>query len=106
MVGQLRIFAAILAELRHPGVTLAMAALPHQFLKALVYPVRHQELRVFRPAINAFREPDFFLAQRLAVRGAGVLLVRSAIGDMAVDDNERRPVLWVSEKLERPLLPF
>ena len=69
-----------------------MSALTEQLLKPLVHAIRHQELGIFRPAVISLRQPDLFLAQRLAVRRAGVLLVRGAVGDVAIDDDERGPV--------------
>ena len=54
--------------------------------------VGHEELGVLRPAVVPLGEPDLLLAERLAVGGAGVLLVRRAPGDVAVDDDQRRPV--------------
>ena len=38
--------------------------------------------------------------------GAGVLLVRRTIGDVAVDDDEGRPVVGVLERVERPAQHF
>jgi hypothetical protein len=57
------------------------------FLKMLAYPIRDKKLRIYRPAVVALRQPDFFLAQRFAVRRAGVLLIRRTVGDVAVDDD-------------------
>ena len=68
----------------------------------LVHAVRDQEFRVLRPTIIVFGEPDFFFAQRLAVRRAGVLFVRRAVGDVAVHDDQRGPVRGVVERFERP----
>ena len=39
------------------------------FREMFVDAVRHQELRVFGPSISALGQADFFLAQRLAMRG-------------------------------------
>ena len=48
----------------------------------------HQELGVRRPAIALFGQANLFFAERLAVSGLGVLLVRSAVSDVAVNDDE------------------
>ena len=37
---------------------------------------------------------------------AGILLVRRAVGDVAVDDDQRRAILHVLERLERPVEHF
>ena len=93
---------AVLGELRHPGVARAASALAQLLLEVLVHAVRHQEFRVLRPAVVALGQPDLFFAQRLAVRRAGVLLVRRAIRDVAVHDDQRRPVVGCLKRAERP----
>src|SRR5262249_2080205 len=45
-------------------------------IEMLSHPVGDKELRLLRPAVGAFREPDLFLAQGLAVSGSGIDLVR------------------------------
>ena len=45
--------------------------------ETLVCAVGNQKFRVLGPAVEAFREPDFFVAERLAMRFGGVLLVRA-----------------------------
>jgi hypothetical protein len=45
-------------------------------------------LRIFRPAVKPFGELYFLRAKRIAMRGRGILLVRRAVADDAVDDNE------------------
>src|SRR5262245_33773237 len=59
----------------------------------IVDSLRHVELLVFRPAIVSFGKPDLFFAEGFAVGAARVLLVRRAISDMAVHDNQRRAIL-------------
>ena len=61
--------------------------------------VGHEELRVLRPAVGALGELDFLVAQRLAVGRGGVLLVRRAVADVAVEDDQRRPALGLPEDL-------
>ena len=63
----------------------------------LAHAVRHQKLCIFRPAVAALGEAHLFFAERLAVRGAGVLLVRRAVADMAVDDDQGRTVAGAAE---------
>src|SRR6266567_3907775 len=48
---------------------------------------------ILRPAIELFHQLDFIFAQSLAMRGVGVLLMRRAISDMAIDDDESWPII-------------
>ena len=66
----------------------------------IVDPVGHEELRVLRPVVVALGQPDFLLAQGLAVGGAGVLLVGRAPADVAVDDDQGRPLALLEEVAE------
>ena len=59
-------------------------------LEMFAHAVGDEKLRVLRPAVMALGQLDFLLAQRFAVRRARILFVRSAVGDVAVDDDERR----------------
>src|ERR1700724_3625876 len=73
----------------------------------LVHAVRHEELGVLGPSVAAFGQADLLLAERLAVGGAGIVLVGSAIADMAIDDDERRDRVGAPETLDglgQPLL--
>ena len=53
-------------------------------------PSRHQELRVFRPSVGTLGKPDLLVAQRLAVSFGGVLFMRRAVADMAVQNDQGR----------------
>src|SRR3954447_18133587 len=66
----------------------------------LAYALRNLELLVFGPAVAAFGEANLLLAERLAVRRARILLVRRAIADVAVDDDQRLTVTGLAEGLE------
>ena len=68
-------------------------------LEIVQHAVGNQELRVFRPAVKFFGQPDFFFAQRFAVGGVGVLLVRRAVADVAVDADQRRAVVGLRKPL-------
>ena len=68
--------------------------------------VRHQKFGVLRPAVAAFGETNLLLAERLAMGGAGVLLMRGAVADMAVDDDQGRHGLRAAESLERLRQPL
>src|ERR1700733_9140363 len=97
LAGQFRKLLAIFGELRHPSSASAVSTLPELFFESIVYAIGHQELRVFRPAVIAFRKPDLFLAQWLPVRRAGVLLVRRAVSDVAIHNDEGRTVFGRQE---------
>ncbi len=77
-----------------------MAALAGDVLEVIVDAVGNVEFLVLRPAVVALGELDFFLAERLAVGRAGVLLVRRAIGDVAVHDDECRAVGGLLEDVQ------
>ncbi len=66
----------------------------------LAHPVRHEELGVLGPAVGALGLAHLLLAERLAVGGRGVDLVRRAVADVAVDDDQCRPPLLALELLE------
>ena len=82
------------------------SALADAVAEMLTHSVRHQELRIFRPAVEFLGQPDFFFAQRFAVSGIGVLLVRRSVADVAVDDDQRRPVCGLVERFKRPRQHF
>ena len=65
--------------------------------------VGNEELSVLRPAIVALGEPNLLFAKRLAVRGGGILLMRRAIADVAVQNDEGRPILGLVKHVERVL---
>ena len=92
MAGEFRKLLAILRELAAPSLACTVPALAELFLEAIVDAVGNQKLRVLGPSVIALRQPDLFFSQRLAVRRAGVLFMRRAIRDVAVDDDQRRPV--------------
>ena len=99
LVGKFRILGLIVLDPREPGVAKLLAALADPLAKELMNAVGNQELRVLRPTVEFLREPDFVLTQRLAVRGAGVLLVGCPPGDVAIDDNQGRPIAAVEKRL-------
>src|ERR1700730_15082699 len=102
MIGKVRILALVIGELRHPGYALGVTTLTDQLLKPLVHAIRHQKLGIFGPTVISLGQLYFFFAQRLAVRRTGILLVRSAVGNVAVDDDERGPVRGGLEGAKSP----
>ena len=79
----------------------SLATLADACAEMLAHAVRHEKLGIFRPAIAALGQTDLFDAERLAVGGAGVVLVRSAVADVALDDDQRRYVVRAPEYLDR-----
>ena len=67
----------------------------------LAHALRHQKLGVLGPAVAALGQADLLLAERLAMGGAGILLVRGAVADMAVDDDQGRHIVRASKSLDR-----
>ncbi len=92
LVGQFGIFGPIPLYPGEPVVAELLSTQAHTLVEVLVNFVGHEELGVLGPAVVAFREPDLILAQGLAMGGAGVLLVRRAPTDVAVDDDQGRPL--------------
>ena len=68
--------------------------------EVLADPVGDEELGVLGPAVGALGLAHLLLAERLAVGGGGVDLVRRAVADVAVDDDQRRSPLLALELLE------
>ena len=101
LVGKVGIMLAILSDSLKPGVAQILASLTDPLTEVIVDPIRHVEFLVFGPAVVPFGETNLILAQRLAVGAAGILLVRRAIADVAVDDDQRRPVVGALKGSER-----
>ena len=100
MVCQLWIFGAILFHTREPGIAQLFAAPAHAVVEMIVYAIRYIEFRILRPTVVALGQTHFLFAERFAVRGAGVLLVWSAVRNVAVHDDERRPIARTPEGAE------
>src|SRR6516164_8266522 len=77
-----------------PGPAAAADTIAERFIDA----IRHKELRIFRPAVKPLRQLYLLCAERIAVRRRGILFVRGAVADDAVDNNERRSNLWWRER--------
>ncbi len=85
--------APVALEQGHPFRVEFFAATAEFLSEMIVDTVRHQKFLILGPAIGPFGQPDLFLAQRLAVRARGVLLVRRAVTDVAFDDDQARPIV-------------
>src|SRR5262249_12113921 len=83
-----------------PSLAKLMASSPDAGVEMLAHALRHQELCVFGPAVAALGKSNLLLAERLPVGCTGVLLVRSSVPDMTLQDDERRLVFDVPETLD------
>ena len=93
--GKFGILLAILGDALEPGIAQILAALADPLPEVIVDAVRHVEFLVFGPAVVPFGETNLLFTQRLAVRAAGILLVRRAVADVAVHDDQRGPIVGV-----------
>src|SRR5262249_53954108 len=103
LIGELRELGAVLLELALPRLAQRAAGWSDAGREVLGDAVRNQELRILRPAVRSLGETDLLRPQGLTVRRAGVLLVRRAVADVAVHDDERRPIVRALERGERAL---
>src|SRR5262249_7005029 len=87
--GEVRILGAVSFEELRPFAVGFRATRSDSVFEVLVDAIGNQEFRVFRPSVRAFRETDFFIAEWFAVSFRSVLLMRRAVPDMAVQDDER-----------------
>ena len=95
-------FLRILGEFLRPLSMKIAPPFPDSVAEMFVHPIRNQEFRVFRPAVEFLGQPDFFFTQRFAVRGVGVLFVWRPVANMAVDNNQGRAICGLLERLKRP----
>src|SRR6185503_132096 len=76
LVGQRRMLTPVAVEHREPCLAEPPAAGAEAAAEMVGYGVGHQELRVRGPPVRLLRQADLILAERLAVCGARVVLVR------------------------------
>ena len=88
-------------EVLHPAFPRGRATCADAAREVLVDTLWHQELFVLGPSVRALRRAHLVLAERFAVGGGSVLLVRRAVTDVAVDDDQRRPLALATEPVER-----
>ena len=86
--GKLGILLAILSDSLKPGIAQILSSLTNPLAEVIVDAVRHVEFLVFGPAVVPFGQTNLIVSQRLAVRATGILLVRRAVADVAVDDDQ------------------
>ena len=81
---------AIGGKAREPSLAKLLSAGANAGVGMSANTVRHQKSCVLRPAIAALREPYLVLAQGLAMRGAGVVFVRCALGHRLINRIQMR----------------
>src|SRR6202035_1368034 len=64
---EIRIFRPIPPEHLQPRGMSSGAALAEILGEYIIHPVRHQELRILRPAVETLGKPYLFFAERLAM---------------------------------------
>ena len=100
----LRIFFAVGGEEFGPlPDARAAPRAPMPGVEMLADAVRHEELRVLRPAVGALGEPHLVVAERLAVRRGGVVPIRRTVADVAVENDDRRAPARFAEHAQRAL---
>ena len=100
LVGQFGVLGPVALDPGEPGVAQFLATPADAVAEVIVDSVGHEEFGILGPAVVALGEPDFFFAQRLAVGGAGVLLVGRTPADVAIDDDQGRPLALLEEDAE------
>src|SRR5262249_38145630 len=85
-------------------VTMSIAA-PRTYarLELLLDPVGNQKLGILRPAVSVLDQPDLLLAQGLAMGRGRIDLVRRAIADVAVQNDQRGSTFGLAEDGKRIL---
>ena len=69
-----------------------MAAFADTALEVFRHAIGHQKLSIFRPAVEFLYQSDLFHSQGLAMRCAGILLVRRTIADVTIHHDQSRTV--------------
>src|SRR5437016_14636651 len=103
MIGQLGILGLVLFELFYPLLAGGMAASADSLGKVFAHPIGDKELGIFRPSIVALGQLDLFFAERLTVGGGSILLVRSAVGNVTVHDNQGGTIVGAKKNFEGAL---
>jgi transposase len=97
---KLGVFRAVSREQLGPAGAGLCAARADASGEVRAHAVGNQKLGVLGPAVVAFGEADLLLAQRLAVRRGGILLVRRAVADVAVEDDEGGAILGLVKDVQ------
>src|SRR6202795_3571808 len=102
MQRQFRVLAGVLEKHFLPAQTQLGTAFADSVLEVLSYPFGNVEFCIFRPTIIPLGQVDFLFTEWLAMGSAGVLLVGSAVSNVAVNNDQSRPIIGVQESLKGP----
>ncbi len=100
LVGESRVLCAVRLDTDCPCRLEPLITLTDAGMEMLANTLRRKESGVLRPSIAALCEANLLLAKRIAVRGAGVVFVRSTVANMALDNDERGNVVDPPECLD------
>src|SRR5262249_17580869 len=101
--GELRELLTVVGKERLPAPPRLGAARHDSGIKLPHDPVGHEKLGILRPAIGALGKPDLLLPQWFAMGSGRVNLVRRAVTDVAVENDESWSTFGLSEDCERIL---
>jgi hypothetical protein len=87
----------IFGKHRFPIAPRPATALPNALGKVLHDSVRHQKLGILWPVIGALDKLHLVFAQGLAMGRGSIDLMRRAVADVAVENDQRRPVFGLAE---------
>ena len=93
-------------KLSHPSVMQYLPPSCDTSLEMLAHAIRHEKFGVFWPAVMTLCQTNLLFTQRLAVGGAGVLLIRRTVGNVAINDNQCRSLVFIPKGEEGPLEHF
>jgi hypothetical protein len=99
--GEVREGLTVTGKHRFPVAPRLATALADTLGKVFHDSVGHQELGILRPVVGALDELDLVFTQRLAMGCRHIDFVRRAIADVAVENDQRRPVFRLAEDRER-----
>ena len=88
-------------EAIHPFLAQGPPTAADSILEAFIDAVGHEKLRIFGPTIRAFCQPDLLCAKGIAVGGCSILLMRCAVADDAVDNDEGGSILGAMKYFDR-----
>src|ERR1700730_16683522 len=100
MQRQFWVLAGVLAKHFLPALTQLRTALADSILEVLSYPIGNVEFRIFRPTIIPLGQADFLFAEWLAMSGTRVLFVRSAVSNVAVNNDQSRSIIGSQKSLK------
>ncbi len=99
LIGELRKLFLVFLKFRLPCGAGLGAALPHAILELVINAIGDEKLGIFGPSVILLNKFDFGLAQGLAVCFVRILFVWRSVSDVAVHDDEGRPIIRIEKIL-------